>query len=822
MNDGSLRPARLFTAFGTVLFVDAASGELRHGPTESSPANVLLEPYKNSPGHVRWGRLVYTASGSSEPIDCYPDICLSASQSQHENLSSGSTTLELIPLERGLLTLKSGGFFLSAIPDGRMMLRAPVCSSWELFIASENWCTEVSAKGEWRAADHEYDKVRIQNHIVRPDLRAKSNRRPDFPKMLIYGYTKWSHGRIYYDIACQLNERGFVVDIIDWQEDNAVYFDSLRDYYDLYLTALDGVSSLVDSYKIPLDKLIAISHHEFDIRMLVEKKGLGIFDEFAAYGVVSESVYSASIMLGIARAPKVASLGIDYKSFFSALPERLATVGYATSMSVKTFGVEWKRGDLAEAAVNEAGLAFKVAGSTANQISFHDMPNFYRSVDAVVSSSVNESGPLSVMEGAAAGRLVIGTPVGHFPRKAYQGGGILAPIETNKFKAFTAATLRYYRDNPAAFVEKCLSIQEAAREFDWAYTIGEWIDLIEEAGRSIKGDESKTPLAGHRDGDLSPLEKGIICDIGWLSTYLADEHYYLISLLVENYGFKLIDSKSTDFSSESILNYINSFDFIIVAYQGHVYIPLERISSYKILKIDDLVSYDEGYDNILKRHIALSDMIISPYAYELTNFFEHKSVEWVPYSSALESYEGYESIIFNDSPINKVLLSGSIAWDRPLRKFAAELKDDRIHKLDHPGYHRKYNNETDAIVKKRYYEELNKYLCCLCDGHTYRYVHLKNFEIASVGSLLLADRLIEKELNELGFVDFETCIFCDRLDLVERISWILGEENRQAVDRIRRAGMRLARQRHMTKSRAKQIDELVRAIELDASVARRS
>ncbi|MCA0048621.1 hypothetical protein LB577_16985 [Mesorhizobium sp. B283B1A] len=483
MNDDLLKPAQLFTAFGTVLFVDTASGQLRHGPTESSPANLLFEPDENMPRHFRPGRLVHAASGSSEPIDCYLDICLSASQSQHENRPSGSTTLELIPLERGLLTLKSGGLFLSAIPDGQMMLRAPVCSTWELFIASENWCTEVSSglKGAWRTAENEYDKSRIQNHIVHPVLRAKSNRRPNCAKLLIYGYTKWSHGRVYYDVACQLNDRGFVVDIIDWQQDNGTYFDSVRDYYDLYLTALDGVSTLVDRYRIPFDKIIAISHHEFDIRMLIEQKGPGVFDSFAGYGVVGESVYSASIMLGIPRAPQVASLGIDYETFFSALPERLATVGYATSMSVRTFGVEWKRGDLAEAAAREAGLAFKVAGSTANQISFHDMPNFYRSVDAVVSSSVNESGPLSVMEGAAAGRLVIGTPVGHFPIKAYQGGGILAPIEAEKFRAFTSATLRYYKENPTAYVDKCRAIQQAARSFDWQYAIGDWIELIEGA-----------------------------------------------------------------------------------------------------------------------------------------------------------------------------------------------------------------------------------------------------------------------------------------------------------------------------------------------------
>jgi glycosyltransferase involved in cell wall biosynthesis len=121
-----------------------------------------------------------------------------------------------------------------------------------------------------------------------------------------------------------------------------------------------------------------------------------------------------------------------------------------------------KRGDLAEAAAHAAGLEFRVAGSTGNQTSFHDIPEFYRSVDAVLTSSISEAAQHPVIE-AAAGRLVIGTSVGHFPRKAYEGGGILAPIETEKFKAFTVQTLRYYKDNPMAYRDKCHAIQEAAR-----------------------------------------------------------------------------------------------------------------------------------------------------------------------------------------------------------------------------------------------------------------------------------------------------------------------------------------------------------------------
>ncbi len=300
-------------------------------------------------------------------------------------------------------------------------------------------------------------------------------------KLLIYGYPRWSHGRVHYDLCRHLHRLGYIVDILDWQDNHAAHIQQLTSYYDLFITALDGVRTLADVYGVPYDRIIALSHHELDIRMLIEQKGIDVFDKFASYGVVSEFLYCASLMQGVRRAPVVASLGINYSEFHTEVPDRLTTVGYASSMSVKTYGIEWKRGELAAHAAREAGLAFKVAGSTASQTSFHDMPDFYRSVGAVVTTSISESGPLPVMEAAAAGRLVIGTPVGHFPLKAYRGGGIIAPVEAEKFKAFTAGTLRYYKENVAAYVDKCHSIQEAARAFDWQHTIGDWVALIEAA-----------------------------------------------------------------------------------------------------------------------------------------------------------------------------------------------------------------------------------------------------------------------------------------------------------------------------------------------------
>ena len=490
-------PARLVTVFGTVVYVDAASGELRHGEIETSPPNAMFLAEPSSPGPRRRGWLMYEAAGRREPIVCYSDRCHSVPNGREDRLSASATVLELVPLERGLLALTAGGLFLSADPSGRICLSTPVCSTWECFLASEVWCTDADGTGGDQIrgiAGASIDKKKIQNYLVHPSIRKRANAKSKATKILIYGYTQWSHGRVYYDLCKQLHRRGYIVDIIDWRVNHAAYIGDVIPFYDLFITALDGVRTLTNAYGVPIDRIIALSHHEFDIRMLIEQMGIEVFEKFANYGVVSEFLYSASLMKGVPRAPMVASLGVDFAEFYSEIPERLASVGYASSMSNKTYGIEWKRGELAEAAARDAGLAFKVAGSTGNQMSLHDMPDFYRSVEAVLTSSISEAAQLPVMEAAAAGRLVISTPVGHFPRKAYQGGGIMAPIESEKFKNFTGATLRYYKENAAAYVNKCRQIQNAARKFDWQYSIGDWIELIE--------------TAMHRDSPAAPFESG--------------------------------------------------------------------------------------------------------------------------------------------------------------------------------------------------------------------------------------------------------------------------------------------------------------------------
>lgn len=465
----------IYSNWGTLIYLDPVSRALKHGPGDAVPQNLFFLSSGERQISQK-GTLAFIQNGAPKAVvlDDQGKILALSELPEYRPLNAS-----LLHLERGIVSIVCNDRFISCASDGTVTL-SKLCSWWEFLHLSEDWRPQfdIADAGLPQALAANIDWSMVKSYIVHPQVRTKTLKNTNAKKVLFYGYPKWSHGRVYYDLCKALYQKGYVVDLLDWQADHPYIMD-LIDYYDLFITACEGVPRLLDVFRVPPEMVIAVAHHEFDVKMLADQKGGDIFHKLNNYGVVSEFVYCTSLMRGISRVPIVTSLGVFYDDFYSEIPSELRCVGYASSYSVTTFGVEWKRGYLAEAAARTAGLDFKIAGSTGNQTSFHDMPKFYRTVDAIVNSSLSEAAQLPVMEGAAAGRLIIGTPVGHFPRRAYQGGGILAPVEARKFESFVSETLKFYKENPSAFVDKCHSIQESARAFDWRYSIQDWIDLIE-------------------------------------------------------------------------------------------------------------------------------------------------------------------------------------------------------------------------------------------------------------------------------------------------------------------------------------------------------
>jgi Glycosyl transferases group 1 len=295
-------------------------------------------------------------------------------------------------------------------------------------------------------------------------------------RILMFIGTSWAFGSVHHELVKYFHSRGIVADILDWSKAYSQKdFSLMSSYYDYFYGVPGETWPLTDIYGISHDRIVAVAHGDYDLVHMIKTRPADEIDRFAGYAVISEFLRDLSVELGVKRVPKVVRYGINFQRFFAAIPSELKVVGYGGSMHrVDHNGVEWKRGILAQEAAEAAGLSFQPAGN----FHFLAMPQYYRQVDAVVVSSLWEGFGLPAMEAAAAGRLVIGTPVGGFPYQCEIGAGIAAPLDAGKFKEFVAERLIYYKQNPGLFSATCKQFREASRLLDWNCVLDDWISLF--------------------------------------------------------------------------------------------------------------------------------------------------------------------------------------------------------------------------------------------------------------------------------------------------------------------------------------------------------
>lgn len=118
---------RLFTSWGTVLYVDVASGELRHGPIDRSPQNARFA------ANGADGQIMHEMAGSCRPIVFPGDRSRTIDPGATGDRTPTPTIFESVPLREQWIGLKADGLFLCAEPDGRITLSRQACGAWERF-----------------------------------------------------------------------------------------------------------------------------------------------------------------------------------------------------------------------------------------------------------------------------------------------------------------------------------------------------------------------------------------------------------------------------------------------------------------------------------------------------------------------------------------------------------------------------------------------------------------------------------------------------------------------------------------------------------------
>lgn len=225
----------------------------------------------------------------------------------------------------------------------------------------------------------------------------------------------------------------------------------------------------------------------------------------------------------------------------------------------------------------------------------------------------------------------------------------------------------------------------------------------------------------------------------------------------------------------------------------------------KEIKINILID-DLHHQGTIKQNKVLSlpkaSRILSTYGYAFNKYYPHGvPVYWFPHSGTFD-------IGFNDNPINKILISGRLNKDiYPFRHYVVNLAK-KNNFLQHLKVNCRYEIKTDSenlIYGERYVAVLNRYLACFtCDASASRpYIVAKHFEILLSGSLLLAGNPNTKfYFEKLDFIDGEHYISATTGNIMEKINFIENPNNREIIDKIRKNGYELAKQKHTYLQRA--------------------
>lgn len=298
------------------------------------------------------------------------------------------------------------------------------------------------------------------------------------PRVGFYCYAEWAYGTIHKALVKELYKNGIQADIIDWSRPyTREEFDSFIRVYDVIVCPADNaISTLINSFHVPPEKIVAIAHGRWDIQLALELNT--DFSKLKAFGGVSNDLSRYAKSRGIDREMSVVQNGTSFDYFYRPVSDSLRVIGYAGQFSRDNKYdsiADWKRGVL----VQEISRMTNTPVYLTPRRSHLTMPDFYGNVDCImVSSTEHESCSLPLLEAASAGRLPISTPVG-ITCDVQNPPGYILPMDSSLFVNDGVSLINMLKSDSKEYRTKCIEAQEYAREYyDWSRVIESWIKLI--------------------------------------------------------------------------------------------------------------------------------------------------------------------------------------------------------------------------------------------------------------------------------------------------------------------------------------------------------
>lgn len=208
-------------------------------------------------------------------------------------------------------------------------------------------------------------------------------------RVLFYTQNRWAYGSIHHGLCKELYKHGIYANLLDWTQSYSLdEFRCLNKSYDIFVTNPEAVCTLHKNYQVPLNKIIAMAHGQWDMLLAKKEASFDFYPLIKEFAVVSNVLKTKAEEFKLSRIPKVVEFGIHFDMFYREPAANLHTIGYGGAKETVNFhGQEIKRGKLVEQALEGTGLKLQMHG-------FYNhlcMPGYYDSIDAVVMSSIAQN-----------------------------------------------------------------------------------------------------------------------------------------------------------------------------------------------------------------------------------------------------------------------------------------------------------------------------------------------------------------------------------------------------------------------------------------------
>ena len=304
-------------------------------------------------------------------------------------------------------------------------------------------------------------------------------------RVIFFGHTEWSTGRLYFELCKRLYIYNIDCHLLDWERSyNTEEILEQNKVTDLWASTSMGIATLHYSYNIPLEKCIVFLYHPLDLAIL-QQKNIDV-TKLANFATVGSWIQQQCSYLP--RLPEVLTIGINTHTFKSEPSKTLKTIGFGSAFNTRERINELKLHNPSEPAVfkrpylvKEIAESLNLNFKAANQYhkTYRTMPGFYNEVDCIICASEDEGAGGPVIEGGAAGKLIITTNTGCYSSFVTEKGADSAPVPEFEFVQHVTELLKKYIDNPDLYQKRCKGIQShALKAYDWDNFIEDWVKLF--------------------------------------------------------------------------------------------------------------------------------------------------------------------------------------------------------------------------------------------------------------------------------------------------------------------------------------------------------